>query len=433
MAVRTRTLAAVAAGALAAPLLPFAAFPAFPAFAAGEDTPPPPRSVAEFCQNVPEDYQPFTDISGNTFEDNIRCLAAAEITQGGPGQLSEDQYGPSLPVRRDAMASFIARLIDKADELDTGDNVRTLPPFDGEVTPTDVSRSSVHAQSIDRLFEAGVVAGGPGGRPSNEYGPSLEVTRAQMASFIRNALAFMTGEDITSDRDFFSDDEDATPHEPRINAVAERATAVGDGRSTYTPFRTVSRDQMSGFLTRTLALLEERGDITPLPFEVQGEQDIQVSPDTEATLTATANPDDTVADDRSYTATGLVEGEEYRITLVVEENIGENADGEATFEEDGTTGLAATGSPSADITQVNGAPAENNIGDGTTRTRNDRAAKRQRRGHRGRRRPDHLRGRRRQRRGVGPAGRLPQRRLRQRRRGRRLQPPARAQRRRHAV
>jgi hypothetical protein len=276
MAVRKRTAVALAAGVLVAPLLPFAASPAL---AVGEDTPPPPRSVAEFCQNVPEDYQPFTDIAGNTFEDNIECLAAAEITQGGPGELSDDQYGPGLPVRRDAMASFIARLIDKADELDTGDNIRTLPPFDGEVTPTDVSPSSVHAQSIDRLFEAGVVAGGPGGRPRTEYGPSLEVTRAQMASFIRNALQFSTNEDITSDQDFFTDDENATPHEPRINAVAERAIAVGDGRDTYNPFRTVSRDQMSGFLTRTLALLEERGDITPLPF---GDEEVPATAVTEA-------------------------------------------------------------------------------------------------------------------------------------------------------
>lgn len=63
------------------------------AYAAGEATPLPAQSPEPFCQNVRASDQPFTDISGNTFERAIECLAAAQITRGGPGTLSDDQYG----------------------------------------------------------------------------------------------------------------------------------------------------------------------------------------------------------------------------------------------------------------------------------------------------------------------------------------------------
>lgn len=71
MTARARSLSAFAAGALLTPLLTLTASPAL---AAGEDTPPPPRSVSDFCANVPAGYDPFTDDNGNTFEQNIDVL-----------------------------------------------------------------------------------------------------------------------------------------------------------------------------------------------------------------------------------------------------------------------------------------------------------------------------------------------------------------------
>jgi hypothetical protein len=96
-----------------------------------------------------------------------------------------------------------------------------------------------------------------------------------MATFIRNALEFMLDEDLSSDEDFFIDDENAAPHEPRINAVAALGIAVGDGQDRYNPFGQVSRGQMAGFLTRTLALLEADGAITPLPVDESPDITIQ--------------------------------------------------------------------------------------------------------------------------------------------------------------
>lgn len=258
MASRTRTIAALTGGAVLFPLLLLAV----PAHAAGESTPPPAQPEAAFCQ-VPAGYQPFTDISGNTFEQTIECLAFAEITRGGPGGMSSDRYGPRLEVTRDAMASFVARLIDKANELDSGSSIRTLPPFDGRNDFTDVA-GNVHADNIDRLAEAGIVRGGPAGRPADSYGPTDGVSRAQMASFVQRALEYMTGDSFRAPDDYFTDDESAQPHEPNINVLAAEGIAIGDGANSYQPAVTVRRDQMSGFLIRSLAVLEADGDLRPL-------------------------------------------------------------------------------------------------------------------------------------------------------------------------
>jgi hypothetical protein len=250
-----QSLSPVVAGALAAALCVLSP-PS--ALAAGEAMPPAARSIDDFCANVAEDFEPYDDDNGNRFEPHIECLAFSEITRGQSGGRT---YGPTRVVHRDRMASLVARLIDIADELDTGENIRGLPAFDGTVDFADIPSGNAHRQNIDRLSEAGIVSGGPQGRPMDQYGPELEVTRAQMASLIANALNYMTGEDLTSSRDFFVDDEMSVPHEPRINAVAQRGIAVGDGRDTFTPRAPVARDQMAGFLVRTLAALEADGSI----------------------------------------------------------------------------------------------------------------------------------------------------------------------------
>ena len=48
---------------------------------------------------------PFTDIAGNTHEDNIAAIYEAGITQG----CTATEYCPRDPVIRGQMASFLAR------------------------------------------------------------------------------------------------------------------------------------------------------------------------------------------------------------------------------------------------------------------------------------------------------------------------------------
>jgi hypothetical protein len=98
---------------------------------------------------------------------------------------------------------------------------------------------------------------------------------------------------------------------------------------------------------------------------------ITVTPDEPATRVAVANPEMLAVDDRTYTVSGLVPGEEYRVTVVDATTTRQRADGETVFTADGSTGLAAVGPRrTADITSVNGAAPMNNTGDGTALTPN---------------------------------------------------------------
>ncbi|WP_432509405.1 cell wall-binding repeat-containing protein [Kineococcus auxinigenes] len=85
-------------------------------------------------------------------------------------------------------------------------------------------------------------------------------------------------------------------------------------------------------------------------------QTLTVTPAEATTLVLADEDGDTpTADDRTYTVTGLAADEDYRITLVDADSITDE-DGQISFTEDGTTGLAAPGLLAADITVVNGAP-----------------------------------------------------------------------------
>lgn len=225
---------------------------------------PPVQPTEALCVNVTPTGNSFSDDDDTTFERLIECLAHSGITAGGPGGLPPDQYGPALPVTRAQMASFIARELDTAGRIETGTGVRPLPGFDDSNDFIDVAPDNVHLSAINRLSQAGITAGGPDGRPANEFGPNLAVNRAQMASFIERGHRLLTGTGLTPAPDYFSDD-DGDAHESSINGVAFYGIAVGDGTSTFFPRREVTREQMAAFLLRHLALLEKQGAISPLP------------------------------------------------------------------------------------------------------------------------------------------------------------------------
>jgi hypothetical protein len=231
-------------------------------------TAPPPQDTSTFCQNVPAD-NPFTDVdASNTHFENILCLAFAGITTGK----TPTTYDPSTGVTRGQMASFVARSIDKANELETaGTTLTDLPAYDGTNNFSDVGDANVHKENINRLFKADIVNGlsdeqcltltPPAVPPC--YGPDAPVTRGQMASFINRSEEFLTGTKFATTDDFFTDD-DGTTHEDNINGIASVGIAQGITAGTYAPEQTVSRQQMASFLIRWLAVEEAAGDIAPL-------------------------------------------------------------------------------------------------------------------------------------------------------------------------
>ena len=115
----------------------------------------------------------FVDDDGSVFESSIAKLAAAGITQGC-NPPDNDMFCPNDAVTREQMAAFLVRALGYSD--DGGGDI-----FDDD-------DGSIFETQIDKLATAGVTRGcNP---PANTmFCPTDEVTRGQMAAFLRRALA----------------------------------------------------------------------------------------------------------------------------------------------------------------------------------------------------------------------------------------------------
>jgi len=116
--------------------------------------------------NTSTDY--FSDDDGTTFENDINSLAAAGITNGC--KLGPDSYCPGDNVTRAQMASFLVDAFD-------------LPASAVDAFVDD--GASVHEPNINALAASGITGGCA---LANSYCPGNDVTRAQMAAFLKRAL-----------------------------------------------------------------------------------------------------------------------------------------------------------------------------------------------------------------------------------------------------
>lgn len=115
---------------------------------------------------------------------------------------------------------------------------------------TDVPDTNVHEAALDCLKFLGITVGGPQGLPDTQYGPALDVTRGQMATFLARLITEAGGTLPADPPDAFTDD-DGTEHEASINALAAAGIVEGFGDGTYREGDSVRRDQMASFLLRT--------------------------------------------------------------------------------------------------------------------------------------------------------------------------------------
>jgi SpoIID/LytB domain protein len=119
-------------------------------------------------------------------------------------------------------------------------------------------RGNTFASQIECLAWYGITSGGPGGRPANQYVPTLAVNRAQMATFLARMLD-RVDPGILGPADGvnrFTDVATTSPHVAAVNRLA-RAGIVSGGAggappSTFAPDAVVSRGQMASFVARAL-------------------------------------------------------------------------------------------------------------------------------------------------------------------------------------
>jgi hypothetical protein len=223
---------------------------------------PAPRAGAAintgaFCANVPAGQSGFTDIAGATpHVRNIECLKGSEVTSGA----TPTSFDPAAGVARGQMAAFLARAIDRANELDApgAPNIPSLPSSAPDFFSDD--DGTVHERSINRLRQAGIVSG----QTATTFAPTGIVTRGQMATFVAQALAYVRGAPLPSGPDAFTDDV-GNHHETNINRLANADIVDGTGPTTFDPDRLVVRSQMASFLVQSLADLHADGLIAVLP------------------------------------------------------------------------------------------------------------------------------------------------------------------------
>jgi len=121
------------------------------------------------------------------------------------------------------------------DPLDGGE-----PYYDGYFSDDE---TSVHQLDIDKIFEAGITKGcNP---PLNDhYCPGEEITRGQMAAFLRRNLALPAVE-----QDLFGDD-DGTVFEEDINALAAVGIAFGCSENEYCSGVPLMRQELAELFVR---------------------------------------------------------------------------------------------------------------------------------------------------------------------------------------
>ena len=128
------------------------------------------------AEPTPVENSRFSDVRAHDwFGPAINHLASINVVNGYP----DGTFKPSAPVTRAQFASFI---------------VRAFPQYSPVEAPTrifaDVSPSSIHAATIQALYEAGITRGC--GTEPLRYCPSDQLRRDQIASFLARVLGLIS-------------------------------------------------------------------------------------------------------------------------------------------------------------------------------------------------------------------------------------------------
>ncbi|MGI8757874.1 MAG: beta-propeller domain-containing protein [Acidimicrobiales bacterium] len=222
--------------------------------------------VADACPPGEVDPVAFPDVgAGDTHAGSIACLSWWSIARGR----SDGTYGPGLIVSRAQVASLVSRLVR------TPGGRLTASPGNHFSDDDD----SVHHYSINRLADAGVLAG----RPGASFAPDEALTRGQMATVLVRAYELRSGRSLPADGDHFADDG-ASVHEDNVNKAAAAGLALGVRPGRFHPEAPVTRAQMASFLARTLRLVADAGALTDTPATLRLASNLRTDPDCDTLL-----------------------------------------------------------------------------------------------------------------------------------------------------
>ncbi|MGE6415873.1 S-layer homology domain-containing protein [Planococcus kocurii] len=147
---------------------------------------------------------------------------------------TSSKYGVDTPITRESAAIMISKALG----------------LDGKLTSTpfkDVPASSPASGYINSAVKAGVISGYPDGT----YRPKGIVNRGEMAIFIARAFNLKT-ESTKS----FKDLSPSMKAYPYIKRIIHANITVGNTDGTYRPNETITKGQLSAFLTRAMVMKE---------------------------------------------------------------------------------------------------------------------------------------------------------------------------------
>jgi hypothetical protein len=184
----------------------------------------------------------FRDVSDdNGHRSSIDCVVSRQVMRGR----GDGIFDPSSEVTRAQVASVLTAVVEQL-QPDLED-----PPPAGF---TDVADTSVHAGSIDRLADLGIVSGREDGR----FLPEASVTRGQLAALLVRTHRLLIGGDVTPTRTWFTD-TDGTTHADAISRARDLGLVRGVSRLTFAPEVGARRDQVASLFAAQLDALAREG------------------------------------------------------------------------------------------------------------------------------------------------------------------------------
>lgn len=205
---------------------------------------------------------PFRDVVGTTHRGAVVCADWYDLVKG----TGRDAFSPRRAVRRDQMATMMARLLATA---------HVPLPSEPPMPFADVG-DGVHRDAIAIIAALGVIDGA-----DDVFRPHARVTRGDVATWLVR-LAGMLEVTATDAPDAFPDD-DGTPVEDAVNQAVALRLVRGHPDGTFRGDDVVRRDQAASLLSRMVrvlvhrSLLEERpipsfaAHRAPLPDEMREE------------------------------------------------------------------------------------------------------------------------------------------------------------------
>lgn len=174
----------------------------------------------------------FEDTRGSVHERVIDCMSWWGITAGvGPAT-----FAPGAEVRRDQVATFLHRVLDRTDLLPAA------PPRRGF---GDVPAGHAHQRGIEVLAGLEVI----NGTGDDRFSPGLPATRGQMASLIVRLHEEVVGVSVAPSQRGFTDTA-GSPHEANIRRLVALGVTAGHEDGSFRPSAPVTRGQMAAFVMR---------------------------------------------------------------------------------------------------------------------------------------------------------------------------------------